>query len=136
MKSWFQHLRKRWDDWCGDRDMEMAIRKHMTEQGFFGQTAKLQNVRLVALQRPGWLQVYRFEAMVRVRPDGSSEEHPGGEPDYRYVSGLVKDDIRYSIQTVRIFTSERERRQCFSKWTEDLICLRGAQGLAPAGRLN
>ena len=56
------NLRKRWNDWCGDREMELAIRKHLTKNGFFGGTAKLQNVRLVAVQRPGWLQVFRFEA--------------------------------------------------------------------------
>ena len=47
MKSWFQHLKQRWENWCGDRDMEIAIRKHMTDSGFYGQSAKIQNVRLL-----------------------------------------------------------------------------------------
>ncbi len=57
-----RNLRERWNDWCGDREMELAIRKHLNENGFFGGTATLRNVRLVAVQRPGWLQVFRFEA--------------------------------------------------------------------------
>lgn len=136
MKSWFQHLKQRWADWCGDRDMEVAIRKHMTESGFYGQSAKIQNVRLIAVQRPGWLQVYRFEAMVRMKPKGEDLENPQADPQYRHVSGLVKDDIRFRVQTVRTFNSERDRRACFAEWSEGLICLRGAQGLAPAGRLT
>ena len=102
MKSWFQHLKQRWENWCGDRDMETAIRKHMTDSGFYGQSAKIQNVRLIAVQRPGWLQVYRFEAMVRVNPENGGDS-PKGEPQYRHVSGLVKDDIRFKLQTVRSF---------------------------------
>lgn len=135
MKSWFEHLKQRWNDWCGDRDMEIAIRKHMTDSGFYGQTAKIQNVRLVAVQRPGWLQVYRFEAMVRAKPVNEHESEPS-EPQYRYVSGLVKDDIRFKVQTVRTFTSERDRRACFAQWTDGLICLRGAQGLVASDRIS
>lgn len=136
MTSWFQHLKQRWNDWCGDRDMEIAIRKHMTDTGFYGQSAKIQNVRLIAVQRPGWLQVYRFEAMVRMKPQGVEAEDSQSQPQYRHVSGLVKDDIRFRVQTVRTFNSERDRRACFADWSEGLICLRGAQGLAPAGRIG
>ena len=135
MKSWFQHLKQRWEDWCGDRDMEIAIRKHMTDSGFYGQSAKIQNVRLIAVQRPGWLQVYRFEAMVRVKPENGGDS-PNEEPQCRHVSGLVKDDIRFKLQTVRTFSSELERRACFAEWSDGLICLRGAQGLVPASRLS
>ena len=116
--------------------MEIAIRKHMTDTGFYGQSAKIQNVRLIAVQRPGWLQVYRFEAMVRMKPQGVEAEDSQSQPQYRHVSGLVKDDIRFRVQTVRTFTSERDRRACFADWSEGLICLRGAQGLAPAGRIG
>ena len=129
MMGWVKHLQQRWSDWCGDRDMEIAIRRHLSEQGFFGATAKLQNVRLIAVQRPGWLQVYRFEVVARVRPDDVSEDRPDPEAEYRQLHGLVKDDIRYKVQTVRTFRTESERRELFAVWSEDLICLRGAQGL-------
>ena len=115
--------------------MEIAIRKHMTDIGFYGQTAKIQNVRLVAVQRPGWLQVYRFEAMARLKPVNEVESE-GAEAKYRHVSGLVKEDFRFKVQTVRTFTSERDRRACFAEWTDGLICLRGAQGLVAADRIS
>ncbi len=77
-----KNLQERWNDWCGDREMELAIRNHLTKNGFFGRTAKLKNVRLVAVQRPGWLQVFRFEAMARLRPSEPTDEAPDQEPEY------------------------------------------------------
>ncbi len=136
MLGWIKHLRQRWTDWCGDREMEVAIRRHLSERGFFGPTAKLRNVRLVAVQRPGWLQVYRFEALARVRPDEVSDDRPDADAEYRELLGLVKDDIRYNVQTVRTFPNEMERRELFATWSEDLICLRGAHGLMPPTRAS
>ena len=129
MLELLKHIRKRWEDWCGDHDMEVTIRKHLTENGFFGGTAKLRNVRLVAVQRPGWLQVFRFDATVRVRPEMDEEVGKDPEPEYREVFGLVKDDIRHKVNTVRFFEREQERIELFARWSEDLICLRGAHGL-------
>ena len=129
MLELLKHIRKRWEDWCGDHDMEVTIRKHLTVNGFFGGTAKLRNVRLVAVQRPGWLQVFRFDATVRVRPEIDEEVGKDPEPEYREVFGLVKDDIRHKVNTVRFFEQEQERIELFARWSEDLICLRGAHGL-------
>lgn len=126
--SLLKHLRQRWNDWCGDRDMEMAIRRHLNDNGYFGQSAKLKNVRVVAVQRPGWLQVFRFEVNVRIRVE-TPDDVPDPEPEYRDLFGLVRDDIRHNINTVRVFEDEDERRELFGRWSEDLICLRGAQGL-------
>ena len=128
MIGWLQHLRQRWNDWCGDYDMEVAIRKQLSDAGFYGATAKLRNVRLVAVQRPGWLQIFGFEATARVRPPANPDA-PDPQPEYRELFGLVRDDIRRGISNVRVFQGEDERRELFADWSEDLICLRGAQGL-------
>jgi hypothetical protein len=129
MIAFIQHLRERWNDWCGDRDMEMTIRNHLTDNGYFGGTAKLKNVRMVAVQRPGWLQVFRFDAQARLRPAPSDEETADAEAVYHNLFGLVRDDIRHKVNTVRVFDDEGQRRELFRRWSEDLICLRGAQGL-------
>jgi hypothetical protein len=126
MFAFLKHLAQRWNDWCGDADMEKSIRNHLNLNGYFGQTAKLTNVRLVAVQRPGWLQVFRFEAKARRRPPESDDV---AEAEYDYLFGLVRDDIRHNINNVRVFIDESERRELFDRWSEDLICLRGAQGL-------
>jgi hypothetical protein len=127
--GWIKHLRQKWNDWCGDREMELAIRKQLTENGFFGATATLRNVRLVAVQRPGWLQIYRFEATARLRPADQSDNAPDSDPEYRQLYGLVRDDIRYNVNTIRVFEDSIGRRELFVRWSEDLIRLRGAQGL-------
>ncbi len=127
--GWFKHLQKRYADWCGDRDMEIAIRKHLTANGFFGGTAKLRNVRLVAVQRPGWLQVFRFEAQARVRPPDEHDDAPQPEAEYQVVYGLVRDDIRRNVNSIRAFSREDQRKELFARWSKDLICLRGAHSL-------
>ena len=116
--------------------MEVAIRRSLTSDGFYGNGAKLKNVRLVAVQRPGWLQVYRFEARVRVKPDGANEtetdihdSQPDAEPEYQELLGLVRNDARTSGHDVRVFIDENDRRQVFADWSDEMICLRGAQGL-------
>ncbi len=130
MLAFLKHLRKRWEDWCGDHEMETTIRKHLTQNGFFGGTARLKNVRLVAVPRPGWLQVFRFDATVRVRPEDDDFDGVAPEAEYREVFGLVKDDIRHKINTVRFFEQEEGRIELFARWSDGLICLRGAHGLA------
>lgn len=129
MVGWIKYLAASWNDWCGDRDMELAIRRHLNQNGFFGDTAKLKGVRLVAVQRPGWLQVFRFDATVRVRPESDDDELPAQQAEYRELYGLVRDDIRHKISSVRVFEMESERKELFSTWSNSLICLRGAHGL-------
>lgn len=129
MIGWIKHLRQKWNDWCGDREMELAIRQQLNDEGFFGSTANLQNVRLVAIQRPGWLQIYRFEAMARLRPEDAAEDAPDEQAQYIHLFGLVKDDIRFNINTVKIFRNSVQRRALFADWSQDLIRLRGAEGL-------
>ena len=134
MIGWWKHFREKWDDWCGDHDMEIAIRKHLSDQGYYGGTAKLRKVRLVAIQRPGWLQVFRFEATARIVPNEEKLENEPDEARYDDLFGLVKDDIRHKINVVRVFADESERVVLFQRWSKDLICLRGAHGLIESAK--
>lgn len=127
--QWLKHLRQRWNDWCGDREMELAIRQHLSRNGYFGGTAKFRSVRLVAVQRPGWLQVYRFEATARIVAE-ADEHQPDPPPVYHELFGLVRDDIRHKISDVRVFQREEDRRCLFARWSDGLICLRGGHGLS------
>ncbi len=129
MFGFLKNLAQRWNDWCGDREMELAIRKHLTKEGYYGNTAQLKNVRLVAVQRPGWLQVYRFEATVRVTPPDGSDDQPDAPAEYRDLYGLVREDVRKNRSDVRVFDLAGHRNRQFDQWSEGLICLRGAQGL-------
>lgn len=128
MIAFLKSLQEKWNNWCGDHEMEQEIRKHLSKNGYYGKSVKLRNVRLVAVQRPGWLQVFRFEATARLQ----FEETDGPDPEASYdeLFGLVREDIRHNITDVRVFQDQVERRELFLRWGKDLIQLRGAQGLA------
>ena len=79
--------------------------------------------------------MFRFEATARLRPKDESDDEPDRDPEYLELLGLVRDDIRFNDQTVRTFVKESERRDLFATWSEDLICLRGAQGLVASSRI-
>ena len=131
MLSWLRSFREKWSNWCGDRDLEVAIRQHLTSNGYFGQTAKVQNVRLAAVQRPGWLQIYRFDVLARVRPESSDEDN--GVMDspltFQQLFGLAREDARHDQSTIRTFDSDEARRDLFREWSVDLIQLRNGRAL-------
>ena len=126
MNSILNHLRQRWHDWTGDKEMELAIRRELHAAGYFGSTAQLRGVRLVAVQRPGWLQVFRFETTARVKPiDPTDDDGPEPEPRYVDLFGLIREDIRRNDTTIRLFEDEEERAELFTRWSKDLIVHRG-----------
>lgn len=127
MPQWLKQLRERWENWTGDRQMELAIRSALSRQGYFGRTAQLKGVRLVAIQRPGWVQVYRFEVRARVATR-ADENGPDPAAKYDHLFGLVRDDARHRTD-VQVFENEADRRELFHQWSEGLLCLRGAHGL-------
>lgn len=128
MNGWIKHLMERWANWTGDKDMENAIRAHLTDHGYFGRMAKIEAVRLVAVQRPGWVQIYRFEATARIQQE-SDDNRPNPEASYAQLFGLAKEDARKQACEIRTFTDPDDRRGLFADWSDGLICLRGAHGL-------
>lgn len=132
--SILKRLQKRWDDWCGDREMEQMIRCHLSENGFFGNTAKLSRIRLAAVARPGWVQVYQFNVRARVRIDSDDdsfedESDRGPEPDpvYQELFGVLKDDARGKDTKIRVLPTTDDRDELFDRWSEGLIKTRGAR---------
>jgi hypothetical protein len=125
--------------------MENAIRRHLSDNGYFGGTAKLRTVRLAAVQRPGWLQVYRFEATARLAdpshadanlsdacpPDiaDSEDDSTTHRPVYHELFGLVREDHRKDQTAVRFFKTHEQRAELFLRWSEGLITLRGGQAI-------
>ncbi len=133
MLHWLRSIRDKWSDWCGDRDLEVAIRRHLNSEGYFGQTAKLENVRLAAVQRPGWLQVYRFDAVARVKAELLDEDDDvsvsNAPPQFRQLFGLAREDARRDECTIRTFETIELRRELFTEWSVDLIQLRNGRAL-------
>ena len=109
MKSWLDKLRRRWSDYVGDRDLERAIRAEIVARGL-PEGAAIRNVRLAAIERPGWVQVYEFD--VEATPSGMAGSH-------RWL-GVARDDGRRGA-VVRLFDTPKLREQQFVAWSEGMI---------------
>lgn len=106
MASW----KERWSNWVGDRDMELSIRKRLTAEGFYGNTAKLARVKLSVVKRPGWVQVYQFE--FSAKPIDPNEDQRTVD-HWTIGYGLVFEDARKGQSDVKLF-------QTYGHWVEAL----------------
>ncbi len=115
LREWFQ----RWCDWTGDADLERAIRAELRRQGYAVRASLIRDVRLAAIQRPGWLQVFRFRVEAVL-----NEENPGPRPEDRrevLLHGLSRDDGRESRIEVLLTEDQAEWRSRLDEWSEGMI---------------
>ena len=110
LKSFLQ----RWRDWTGDKHLDRAIRAELRRLGYASHTAKTRSVRLTAIQRPGWVQVYRF---------GVDTTRPTDEdtPETITLLGAARDDGRRSGIDVLLTDNPRLLHQRLEAWCEGLI---------------
>ncbi len=111
-----QQMIEGWANWIGDSDLECSLREHLVQVGYFGHSAKFQDLRLVAVQRPGWLQVFSFTVWAR-------ETQEQGQQHVQ-LFGLVRQDERYNRVDIELFEQPNDRNTRFEQWSEDLIRLR------------
>ncbi|MGV3482896.1 MAG: hypothetical protein ACO1RT_00615 [Planctomycetaceae bacterium] len=84
------------------------------------------------MQRPGWRQIYRFDAIARVQPEPASDEESEtpSPPVYEQLYGLVREDARHGEMSVQVFPHSQARCELFAQWSVDMIQLRGGQSLS------
>jgi len=116
MLSYIKTAMEKWANWVGDRDLELALRKHLNKEGFFGDSAKFERVKLMAVERPGWVQVYTFAVLVRSR---LNEDLPSER-----LFGVVCQDERKDRVEPKLFVNFSEQQKQLSDWSEGLIRLR------------
>lgn len=105
--GFFKDLLQSWNAWCGDRDMEIAIRNQLSREGWAGRSAKLDNIKLAAVKRPGWLQIYSFQGVGKTQPrDESPVEVERLEAAF---FGFVQNDARTNWYQVQLFSSQATR---------------------------
>ena len=112
----FRDLLQRWRDWTGDKRLDQAIRKELRRLGYGAYTAKTRDVRLAAIQRPGWVQVYRFGVETTADLDKGLEERRRV-----YLHGLSREDGRKSRIEVLLTEDEEVWRERFEQWSDGLI---------------
>lgn len=113
--GFFKDLLQSWNAWCGDRDMEIAIRDQLSRDGWAGRSAKLADIKLAAVKRPGWLQIYSFQgAGTRRQGQRSLAVAHAAAPavaegqDAEFF-GFVRHDARTNHYQVQVFSSQASR---------------------------
>ena len=102
----------------GNSVTEKDIRDWLDANGYVGRTARINDLELHAIERPGWVQVFEFR--VRAKASPAINEHEGEESEAGTESawlerfGVVLDDERKHTQALRtqiwIF-EEKEQQQ-------------------------
>ena len=98
----------------GNRVTEKDIRNWLEVHGFCGKSAIFEDLTLHAIQRPGWLQIFRFSLKAKSK-DGKWET----------LHGAVRDDERkrtLAERTVIVTFAQRESRDIqLAEWSKGLI---------------
>ena len=118
-----------------NRSTEADVRAWLNQNGFVGKTAKFEELELHAIQRPGWVQVFRFCARVKYRPFGQNnqEQCTENERDWQQVFGVALDDERIRTQSMKtqiwLFKNPAEQQEKLNLISSDfLICEKGQNG--------
>lgn len=88
----------------------------MDRNGFYGNSADIRDLELFAIERPGWLQVFRFQVRVKSREES---EKPWSE-----MFGVVKDDERRrgdKKTQVEMFPTAQQQADKLEQWSQGLI---------------
>lgn len=94
----------------GRNVIEADLRDYLTESGYYGRSAKFARLKLVAVERPGWLQVYDFHVRVK-----------SVEGEWKKYFGLCRTDERHDIFEVQMFDTVAEQQQTFRSEAQGMI---------------
>ena len=111
----------------GNKIAEKDLRTWLEANGYFGRSAELLELELVALRRPGWEQVFRFRVRAKRQDETGWEE----------LTGLFRDDERKSRFEGRITPSDDDYAVAFAEWTEGMIVRqRRARGMTEVALIS
>lgn len=98
----------------GNKFAERDLRDWLQSHGYFGRSAEITELELVAVRRPGWEQVFRFRLRAKRQDETGWED----------LAGILRDDERRKQFDVRLTTSDEDHDAAMSAWTDGMI-LRG-----------
>ena len=99
----------------GNRVVEKDLRTHLSKIGYAGGSACFENLELVGIQRPGWIQVFSFTVTARQMDDDDATK----------LFGVCIDDERTKRFEVVLDADELVRDQQLGQWTQNLLTVRG-----------
>ncbi len=95
----------------GNKVTEKEIRDWVGKHRADIQSIKFFELELHAIQRPGWLQVYRFHIHVK-----KTEEE-----QWSHLFGVVRSDERYNRFEIEFFENSNLRDYLMNQWSESMI---------------
>ena len=102
----------------GNRFLEHDLRAWLDGEGYYGRSAEVEELELAAVQRPGWVQVFRFRLRAKHRGSGEWDE----------LRGLARDDERVKKKAdrtaYRLTPTDAAHDAAFAEWSDGLITLR------------
>ncbi|NNJ26477.1 hypothetical protein [Alienimonas chondri] len=115
----------------GNKFLEHDLRSWLDETGHYGRSAVVEELDLVAVQRPGWVQVFRFRVRAKQKETG----------EWTALRGLARDDERAKRKAdrtaYRLTEGDAEYDDAFDEWSDGLLTLRSAaRGAARGGEAN
>lgn len=118
MKALFAKLKTSWQNWTGDRELELAIRKALKREGYGVHAAKIQQVHLAAIERPGWVQVYRFLVDTTHQ---LSDHQPDRQGEAVHLFGVAFNDGRKESTDVFLTTNASEQTVLLDRLSEGML---------------
>lgn len=103
-----------------NRSTEKDLREYLQKIGYYGRTARFQSLKLKAIERPGWVQVFQFEVEAK-RVDG----------DWECLFGNCRTDERVDLFEVELAANQVEQEDAFVKTAEGMITHSSVREQAP-----
>ncbi len=102
----------------GNKFLEHDLRGWLDGQGRYGRSAEIEELELAAVQRPGWVQVFRFRVRAKNKTTG----------EWDSLRGLIRDDERIKRKadrtTYRLTDGDVDHAAAFAEWSDGLLRLR------------
>ena len=92
-----------------NRVTEMDVKEYLSKVGYCSRSARFDYLELVAIERPGWVQLFTFCVWARTS---------SGPMQRLY--GVVRDDERIGIQ-VHVGETAEEQARVAADWSAGLI---------------
>lgn len=103
-----------------NKSTEKDLRDYLDNKGYFGRTAKFKKLKLKAVERPGWVQVFQFEVDAK-RSEG----------DWETLFGSCRTDERSDLFDVEISADPTIAQQAFGEASKGLITHETARQQSP-----
>lgn len=103
-----------------NKSTEKDLRSYLDNEGYFGRTAKFKLLKLKAVERPGWVQVFQFEIEAK-REDS----------DWETLFGFCRTDERSDSFEVQMSRDASDAQRSFGEVAKDMITHETAQQHSP-----